>query len=520
MSLPSPAPSDEKRLETHVEVATKKKQHLSAELTAALEATPLPRWSRAALKLYLSIFVALCCSYANGYDGSVMTALIAMDHFQRRFKSGTTGGKVGAIFGVYNAGCFVGGPFGAYTMDRFGRRAGMCAGSALIIAGSILTSTATELVQFIIGRFVLGFGIAFAQMAAPAYTMEVALPQWRGRCTGIYNVGWYGGAIPAAAITFGTNYINSHLSWQLPLIFQCFAAVLVLAFCPFIPESPRFLMSRGREDDARTFLAKYHGNGNPDAPLVKLELDEMRASLAATDPAPWWDYRPLFATKASRWRMAQVIMMSVFGQFSGNGLAYFATVIYANIGVTSTTAQLGYNLLYAAMCAVGALAGAALTDHMPRRMVLTFGTLLLAVILGVFTGLNAIIDKDLLRGVPMNEGVGKAAIAVYVLFGIACAFTYTPLQAVVPVEALSTAMRAKGLAVLNVGMQGMSFINMFAGPVGLGNIGYRYIFVFVVWDVVEAACWWFFGVEARGRTLEELDWIYEQPNPVKASKTL
>lgn len=55
--------------------------------------------------------------------------------------------------------------------------------------------------QFIIGRFVLGFGIAFVQMAAPSYTMEVALPQWRGRCTGLYNVGWYFGAIPAAAIT-------------------------------------------------------------------------------------------------------------------------------------------------------------------------------------------------------------------------------------------------------------------------------------------------------------------------------
>lgn len=105
-------------------------------------------------------------------------------------------------------------------------------------------------------------------------------------------------------------------------------------------------------------------------------------------------------------------MMSIFGQFSGNGLAYFATVIYANIGVTSTTAQLGYNLLYAAMCAVGALSGAALTDHMPRRMVLTFGTLLLAVLLGIFTGLNSIIDRDLVRGVPMDEGVGKGAIAV------------------------------------------------------------------------------------------------------------
>lgn len=44
--------------------------------------------------------------------------------------------------------------------------------------------------------------------------------------------------------------------------------------------------------------------------------------------------------------------------------------------------------------------------------------------------------------------------------------------------------------------------------------------LFVFWDLFEAACWWFLGVEAQGRTLEELDWVYQQSNPVKASKRL
>lgn len=64
----------------------------------------------------------------------------------------------------------------------------------------------------------------------------------------------------------------------------------------------------------------------------------------------------------------------------------------------------------------------------------------------------------------------------------------------------------------------IGFINQFAGPIGLQNLGYKYIFIFVAWDCVEAVCWYFFGVESQGRTLEELDWVYEQPNPVKASK--
>lgn len=103
---------------------------------------------------------------------------------------------------------------------------------------------------------------------------------------------------------------------------------------------------------------------------------------------------------------------------------------------------------------------------MPRRKVLTFGTLLLSVTLGIFVGLTAIIQKSIDADQPINEAVGRGAIAVYVLFGVFCAFTYTPLQAVVTVEHLSTTMRAKGLAWANVLTQTMGFINLFAGPIG------------------------------------------------------
>jgi MFS family permease len=67
--------------------------------------------------------------------------------------------------------------------------------------------------------------------------------------------------------------------------------------------------------------------------------------------------------------------MSVTGQYSGNGLGYFNTVIYAKIGVTSVVMQLAFNLVYAVVSAIGALFGACLSDRMPRRLPLVFGTL-------------------------------------------------------------------------------------------------------------------------------------------------
>lgn len=100
--------------------------------------------------------------------------------------------------------------------------------------------------------------------------------------------------------------MKTDLAWQLPLIFQCFTSVIICAFIFVIPESPRFLMSRGREEEAHAFLTRFHGGGDPNAPIVKLELEEMRNSYQENKMEAWYDYSPLVATHSGRWRLLQV----------------------------------------------------------------------------------------------------------------------------------------------------------------------------------------------------------------------
>jgi hypothetical protein len=121
------------------------------------------------------------------------------------------------------------------------------------------------------------------------------------------------------------------------------------------------------------------------------------------------------------------------------------------------------------------------------------------------------------KGAETPKSVAQGALAAYFLFSFTIMFTYTPLQAVIPAEALETTTRAKGLAVSTSIVGVMGFINQFCGPIALQNISYKYFWVFVGWDVVEAGFWYLFGVEGQGRTLEEMEWVYEQPNPVRAS---
>jgi MFS family permease len=197
-----------------------------------------------------------------------------------------------------NSGSIAAFPFAPYVSDKFGRRVGMFTGAIIIIVGAILTSTANTVAQFIVGRFVLGAGIMFMTVAAPAYAVEIAPPHWRGRAVGFYNCGWFGGSIPASFITYGSAYINSDYSWRLPLILQCFTCLIVIAFVFFMPESPRHLMANDETEKAIEILAKYHGNGSRHARLVMLEVEEIKENLRQDSlyNKSIWDSRPLFDT--------------------------------------------------------------------------------------------------------------------------------------------------------------------------------------------------------------------------------
>jgi len=124
------------------------------------------------------------------------------------------------------------------------------------------------------------------------------------------------------------------------------------------------------------------------------------------------------------------------------------------------------------------------------------------------------------QGPDFTPALGQGALGSYFMFAFTFMFSYTPLQTVVPVESLETTLRAKGLGFGSVISGLMGFLNQFCGPIALHNIGYYYIWFFAAWDIVEAGLWYLFGVEGQGRTLEELDWVYNQPNPVKASRGL
>jgi len=495
---------------------TKVLQVNNAAFAAATSQVKLNPWSHDSLVLFAGMFVAFLCSCANGYDGSLMTSINGMEYFKRRFNGGNEATGTGLIFSMYTIGGMIGPLFAGPLTDRLGRRIAMAIGGAVICLGSAVIASAPSQHQFVGGRFILGFGVSILTTAAPSYCIEICPPQWRGRMTGFYNCGWFGGSIPAAGITLGTRGMNSEWSWRLPLVLQCVPSIVVICSVMFLPESPRWLMAQGRDEEALAFLTKYHGAGDEQNAVVQLEYLEFKEAIEIDGADKrWWDYSGLFKTSSQRWRSGMVILMGVAGQFSGNGLGYFNLDIYKAVGY-DTYMQFVLNLANSFTSAAGAAVGVALADRMPRRKALTIGTFVCAIMLAINGGLSAKWAHT-----PADQKdikVGQGAVAAYFFFNIIYSFAYTPLQALYPVECLQTNSRAKGMSMYGIVVNAIGFINTYCGPIALANIKYNYVFIFVGWDLIETALWYFLCVETVGRTLEELEEIFGQRNPVKASK--
>lgn len=151
--------------------------------------------SKTQIKLYLMMALCVLNGIMNGYDGSVMSAINAMKPFQARFEIGMAGELNGAVFSIYTVGSILGSLGCGYIMDRWGRRAGMFFGAAFIVLGSVLQSSSYHLAQFMVGRFLVGFGNPMCATTAAVFLVEMSYPTWRGLAGGLYNVlGWNIGA--------------------------------------------------------------------------------------------------------------------------------------------------------------------------------------------------------------------------------------------------------------------------------------------------------------------------------------
>ncbi|KAL3463526.1 general substrate transporter [Aspergillus heterothallicus] len=471
-------------------------------------------WTWNMFRLYIILIVPYLCGTLNGYDGSLMGSINAMTTYQEFFNMSSAGSSTGLVFAIYNIGSIPAVLFSGPVNDYWGRRMGMTVGAGIIIIGTCVQSPSVNRGMFLAGRFILGFGVSFCCVSAPCYVSEMAHPAWRGTITGLYNCTWYIGSILASWVVYGCAKLDNPNAFRIPIWCQLISSVFVVLGVWFIPESPRWLMAHDRADDAAKVLAKYHGDNDPNHPLVILQMKEMRQSIATdgSDKA-WWDYRELYTGHSARRRLICVIGMACFGQISGNSVtSYYLPVMLENAGIVSEGRKLLLNGIYPPLSFLGAILGARMTDVIGRRPLLIYSLLFCSVAFAIITGSSKLATDD-----PSNTAAANTTIAFIYLFGIIFSFGWTPLQSMYIAETLTTTTRAKGTAVGNLASSIASTIIQYSSGPAFENIHYYFYLVFVFWDLIEIVFMWFFFPETKDRTLEELEEVFSAPNPVKRS---
>jgi hypothetical protein len=189
-----------------------------------------------------------------------------------------------------------------------------------ITDSSVIEASSKHIPQFVIARFFIGWGLSYTVVASPLLLVELALPKHRGAIIAYFPTVWYLGAIIAAWTTFGTRQINNSWSWRIPSLLQGIPALLQIFGIFFVPESPRWLISKGRGVEAKAILTKHHANGREGDPLVELEYSEIKEAIVKdhgyTEKSTWAD---LFKTAPNRRRMILVFFCGLFLEISGNG---------------------------------------------------------------------------------------------------------------------------------------------------------------------------------------------------------
>jgi MFS family permease len=199
---------------------------------------------------------------------------------------------------------------GAFLSDKYGRRVVLGLGYVLIIVGALVQTFTTGPWKMFGGRFIVGFGGSFAAVAGGPYTTEIAHPRNRAQTTALIQTCFYIGGIVAAWVTFGAVYMEgTNWSWRMCCLFQIIIPAMAIWTLPFTPESPRWLVSKDRLEEAHNMLAKYHANGDKDDELVLYELEEIKEAIELErSAAKTTSYMTFFQTKGNLWRFSILVV--------------------------------------------------------------------------------------------------------------------------------------------------------------------------------------------------------------------
>ncbi|KAJ7643950.1 MFS sugar transporter-like protein [Roridomyces roridus] len=452
--------------------------------------------------ILISILLVSCSMITSttfGYDGSMINGLNILPSYANYFNLDKTTTALNTA-SVWIGGFLAGISYGKVT-DVIGRRPSLFWAAVITLIAVILQTASQNVAMFVVARILIGYGTSASALTGPAYLAETLPTKWRGWGLGIFNDFYYVGGLIAAGVTYGTSFMPSTWAWRIPSAVQGVFSIMCIIILPFIPESPRWLAYQGRTEDALKAVALTHANGDMNDPVVQAQYKEIIDTMEYEKSAPQpLSVKQMFKTPSARKRIILCTSVAVFSTVAGNvTVSYYLGQMLTNAGITNPTTQLQINIILNAFCLVCSLVGTYYVDRIGRKATAILSISSLTVFLFLVGALTKI------YGNSTNTSGIYATVAMIFLFQGAYSFGWTPLLYVYPPEVLNYAMRANGMGVLQIALNGTALMAVFAFPFALQNIGWKIYLINAAWDALEVPFVWYYWVETAGKTLEEID---------------
>ena len=386
---------------------------------------------------------------------------------------GLSEGGLGFTVGSLLIGCFIGAFFAGTLADSMGRRNVMRLSAILFLIGAIIQGLAHSQVVFVLARIAGGMAVGAASVLSPAYISEVAPANIRGRMTTVQQIMIITGLTSAFLVNYAlqqaagasTNLFWGGIeAWRWMYLMQAVPAAVFLLALFFIPESPRFLVAKGRHDEAGGVLIKLFGEV-----VAKAKLEEIRGSFTA-------DHRPRLSDVRAPGTLLRPIVwaglvLAVFQQLVGiNVIFYYGSTLWQLAGFTESDSLL-INIGSGAVSIAACFITIGLVDKIGRKPLLLIGSAGMTVTLFAMVYAFSQGSLDPAGKLVLSQGLGTFAVIAANLYVIFFNVSWGPIMWVMLGEMFPNQIRGSALAVCGFAQWFSNYLIAQSFPIMAAGIG-------------------------------------------------
>ena len=450
--------------------------------------------------VFLSVVAALG-GFLFGYDTAVISGTIAqvteqfgLDALQQGWYVGCA--LIGSIIGVLFAGIL---------SDKFGRKSTMILSAILFSTSAIGCAVSTDFNQLVIYRIIGGVGIGVVSIISPLYISEVAVAQYRGRLVYLYQLAVTIGFLGAYLVNYqllGYSMSNPDVStgwWNLVFVSEVWRGMLGMETLPaimffiiifFIPESPRWLILKGKEEKATNILERIYTSSKE----ALFQLTETKSVLSSESKSEW----KLLLQPGIRKAVIIGVCIAVLGQFMGvNAVLYYGPSIFENAGLSGGD-SLFYQVLVGLVNTLTTVLALVIIDKVGRKKLVYYG------VSGMVISL-VLIATYFIYG--ESWGISSIFLLIFFLFYVfCCAVSICAVVFVLLSEMYPTRVRGLAMSIAGFALWIGTYLIGQLTPWMLQNLTPAGTFIlFAIMCVPYMLIVWKLVPETTGKSLEEIE---------------